>query len=254
MKTNLLIAAVAAMLLQSCMVRFNGKNSGATPAASTEEAMTNAAGAAAKGFTRIEAYGSYDIYYMQDSATAVRLEGDTACIRRTAVKCDGTTLKIYEAAGNDFFNDHDNDVDIYITSPSLTGVSMYGSGDFTTKGAVTTSGMAIAVGGSGDIRFDGLNTGKLTVSVAGSGDVKVDRAGAKTVDASVAGSGDIGFNGVKTGKMTATIAGSGDIKVEHANIDKAECTVAGSGDIIINGRVGQCDRSVAGSGSVTVNN
>lgn len=254
MKTNLLIVAVAAMLLQSCMVRFNGKNSGATPAASTEEAMTNAAGAAAKGFTRIEAYGSYDIYYMQDSATTVRLEGDTACIRRTVVKCDGTSLKIHEAADNKFFNDRDNDVDIYITSPSLTGVSMYGSGDFTTKGAVTTSGMAIAVGGSGDIRFDGLNTGKLTVSVAGSGDVKVDRAGAKTVDASVAGSGDIGFNGVKTGKMTATIAGSGDIKVEHANIDKAECTVAGSGDIIINGRVGQCDRSVAGSGSVTVNN
>lgn len=253
MKTNLLIVAVAAMLLQSCMVRFNGKNSGATPAASAEEAMNTAVVEAAKGFTCIEACGSFDIYYMQDSVTSVKLKGDTASIRRTVVDCDGTTLKIYEADDKEFSSSHDYDVDIYITSPSLTGVSMHGSGDFTTKGAVTTSGMAIAVVGSGDIRFDGLNTGTLTASVAGSGNVTVNRAGAKTVEASISGSGDIRFNGVKTGKMTASVAGSGNIKVKHADIDKAECTVAGSGNITLNGRVGQCDRGVAGSGSVKVN-
>lgn len=254
MKTNLLIVAVAAMLLQSCMAGLNGKNGDVAPAANARETVNNADAAAAKGFTRIEAHGSFDIYYTQDSLTSVRLKGDTACIRRTVVKCDGTSLKIYEADDNELFSVRNNDVDIYITSPSLTGVSMYGSGDFTTKGAVTTSSMAIAVGGSGSIHFDGVNTGSLTVSVDGSGNVTVDMADAQTADAGISGSGNISFNGIKTGKLKATIAGSGDIKAWRANIDKAECTVTGSGDITLNGRIGQCEKSIAGSGSIEVNN
>ena len=94
MKKNVLIFAAAAMLLSSCIVKFNNKIGGIPPAASADAAIKAANEAASKGFNGIEAHGSFDVYYTQDSTSTVRIVGDTASIRHTIVKSDGSTLTI----------------------------------------------------------------------------------------------------------------------------------------------------------------
>ena len=138
MKKNVLIFAAAAMLLSSCIVKFNNKIGGIPPAASADAAIKAANEAASKGFNGIEAHGSFDVYYTQDSTSTVRIVGDTASIRHTIVKSDGSTLTIAEADGKGLFKSKSYNVDVYITSPELAKVGMYGSGDFKTKGGVSS--------------------------------------------------------------------------------------------------------------------
>ena len=52
--------------------------------------------------------------------------------------------------------------------------------------------------------------------------------------------------------MKARIAGSGDVEMARADIGKASCSIAGSGDISIKGSVDRLEKSVAGSGTVSV--
>ena len=85
------------MLLSSCMVRINSTHNALKPAASAEEAISMADSAAAKGFTRIEANGGFDVYYTQGDTLSIRLEGDTASTRHTIVTGNGKTLTISAA-------------------------------------------------------------------------------------------------------------------------------------------------------------
>ena len=150
MKQNVFILAAAAMLAASCSVSINGNGGSQPPAGSAKAAVHAAESAAAKGFTGIRINGGYDVYYTPGAQTSIRLEGDADCIRRTIVENKGNTLIISPAKGKGFFKSDDQDVDIYITSPAISNVSVKGSGDFTAKGDISTrnrSGRVL------DIRF-----------------------------------------------------------------------------------------------------
>lgn len=252
MKKNVLIFSAAAMLLSSCIVKFNNKIGGIPPAASADAAIKAANEAASKGFNGIEAHGSFDVYYTQDSTSTVRIVGDTASIRHTIVKSDGSTLTIAEADGKGLFKSKNYNVDVYITSPELAKVGMYGSGDFKTKGGVSSDRLDMEVAGSGSLVLDGVKANHLSINIAGSGNATAGHTATKTTDVSIAGSGNVGINGIKTDGLNTSIAGSGDIKITGADINRAKCAIAGSGDIDIKGNVRQCDRSIAGSGSVSI--
>ena len=45
-----------------------------------------------KGFERIETYGKFNVFFVQDDRTSVELRGDSEQIARTEIKCDGRTL------------------------------------------------------------------------------------------------------------------------------------------------------------------
>lgn len=252
MKKNVLIFSAAAMLLSSCIVKFNNKIGGIPPAASADAAIKAANEAASKGFNGIEAHGSFDVYYTQDSTSTVRIVGDTASIRHTIVKSDGSTLTIAEADGKGLFKSKSYNVNVYITSPELAKVGMYGSGDFKTKGGVSSDRLDMEVAGSGSLVLDGVKANHLSINIAGSGNATTGHTATKTTDVSIAGSGNVGINGIKTDGLNTSIAGSGDIKITGADINRAKCAIAGSGDIDIKGNVRQCDRSIAGSGSVSI--
>ena len=252
MKKNVLIFSAAAMLLSSCIVKFNNKIGGIPPAASADAAIKAANEAASKGFNGIEAHGSFDVYYTQDSTSTVRIVGDTASIRRTIVKGDGTTLNLYMANNKGLKTESKYDIDVYITAPTLAEVNLKGSGDFTAERGISSQTLALNIAGSGDIKVNGIKTDALGVSIAGSGDAQTIGVEAKKAEFSIAGSGGVAIDGIKSANFTGSIAGSGGISVTRADIGKANCAIAGSGDIAISGHVGECEQSVAGSGTVKI--
>lgn len=252
MRRNALFVTVAAMFLSSCVFRINTTSTGPKPAASAEAAVSMADSAAAKGFTRIESNGSFDVYYTQGDTLSIRLEGDTASTRHTIVTGDGKTLTISAANDGDFTTRLKYQMKVYVSSPALAEVSIKGSGNFIAERGISAEKLSMHIAGSGDIKVTGIKADNFSIDIAGSGDAYASGLDAKKAYFSIAGSGGVTMDGIKADKFTGSIAGSGDIKATHADIGKASCSIAGSGDIDIQGSVKETEESVAGSGSVKV--
>ena len=235
------------MLLSSCMVRINSTHNALKPAASAEEAISMADSAAAKGFTRIEANGGFDVYYTQGDTLSIRLEGDTASTRHTIVTGNGKTLPISAANDGDLTTKLKYQMKVYVTSPTLAEVAIKGSGNFIAERGISADKLSMHIAGSGDIKVKGVKADDFSIDIAGSGD-----AYASGINAKKAYTSGITMDGIKADNFTGSIAGSGDIKATRADIGKASCSIAGSGDIAIKGIVKECEKSVAGSGSVKV--
>lgn len=229
---NTLLAALTVVVLTACA---NEKKSGKTATCNNvtnNSIAVTADEAAAKGFEAISVNGSFDVFYIQDGQTSVQLRGDKDDIARVKIECDGKTLNVSTKKDN-FFNSSGHDVDIYVTSPKLNGIKLTGSGDFKSESNIGTENMDIDIAGSGNVNIKSLESGDCSISIAGSGDVSIDHMTARNLE--------------------ARIAGSGDIDLQEANIDKAKCKIAGSGDIDIDGRIGECEKRITGSGTVDIN-
>lgn len=180
-----------------------------------------------KPFEKISVAGSFDVHYIQGETTSVKVEGPVKYLQQTVVANDGQTLRIKTKRG--VWRSME-DVNVYITSPDLTHVSMAGSGEFDAEGMVDTDNLTLELAGSGEIDFKQLVCDNLNIQVAGSGDVDVES--------------------VDVNKAYMQIAGSGDIKVHFVRADFVSAQVAGSGDIKLSGKAKQVEKKVAGSGSV----
>ena len=180
-----------------------------------------------KPFEKISVAGSFDVHYVQGETTSVKVEGPVKYLRQTVVANDGQTLRIKTKRG--VWRSME-DVNVYITSPDLTHVSMAGSGEFDAEGMVDTDNLTLELAGSGEIDFKQLVCDNLNIQVAGSGDVDVES--------------------VDVNKADMQIAGSGDIKVHFVRADFVSAQVAGSGDIRLSGKAKQVDKKVAGSGDI----
>ena len=190
MKRNALFVTVAAMLLSSCVFRINTTSTGPKPAASAEAAVSMADSAAAKGFTRIESNGSFDVYYTQGDTLSIRLEGDTASTRHTIVTGDGKTLTISAANDGDLTTKLKYQMKVYVTSPALTEVSIKGSGNFIAERGISAEKLSMHIAGSGDIKVKGVKADDFSIDIAGSGDIAINGS-VKECEKSVAGSGSV---------------------------------------------------------------
>lgn len=225
-----LLATVAFIMLTACNTERKNNTATAGNNETTAEATVNE-NSADRQFEKIEVDGNYDIYYTQSDANSVRFEGNDP---NAKTEYKGKTLRIYHDGKGGAYRDDDSDnVDVYITSPRLSGITLRGAGDFSSDGSITTDRMDIDIDGSGDVKIRSLTCNVLTADVSASGDIDIDNINAK--------------------ELSAITTGSGDIDLQNANIEKAQCTVKSSGDIDIDGHVGQCDRHVSGSGVVDIN-
>lgn len=184
-----------------------------------------------RDFSQIEANGSMDVYFTQADSFSVRVVAPQVIIddMEVAVNHSVLTIKPHE---RHFLNFGDTDVKIYITAPTLTNVSLAGSGDFHSDAPLQANHFSVSLAGSGDVDVKNLLTNSLKIDIAGSGDVAV--------------------NTQKLNYLESSIAGSGDIVVKTIYCEKADLSIAGSGDIAIDGKVNQLNQSVAGSGEIHV--
>lgn len=173
-------------------------------------------------FTAIDLRDASDLHVQIGTETRVVVEADARLIDRVVTVVEGDTL-IIRSKGS--YRMH-RSPKLSITMPSLSALTIHGSGDARLHG-LDAGQLKLSIHGSGDIEADG-RVDQLGISINGSGDAVLAKLVARQVRASVNGSGDIDVDARES--LDATVNGSGDITYggQPAKLSKR---VNGSGDI-----------------------
>lgn len=223
MSKKIIITFIALLTLCSCAIERDNKRTGKE----TTMAVN------VKDFTELEIAGSFNVYFTQGNTTSVKVKGYEKYLKNVKITSDGKTLSIgiHKSWKNlSYFYD---DIEVYVTSPNIRGISIAGSGEFTSNNKIDTDRMFISVAGSGEVDIKDIICDKIQGEIAGSGDINIKR--------------------ITTANAELSVAGSGDIDIENAVIDNVACEIAGSGDIELKGNIKHHTQEVAGSGSVNIN-
>lgn len=142
---------------------------------------------------------------------------------------------------------------LLLSAPKLTNISVRGSSTFSIMNDLRTSSLSAELSGSGDIRFNGVQSDDAVVAVVnGSGDVEFGREiKAKRVELSVNGSGDVKADIVTAHSVSCVVNGSGDMELKNVSAVETSFGVNGSGDLMTVSLV--CEKvkaSVNGSGDL----
>lgn len=191
-------------------------------------------------FTSVRLEGSLDVRVKVGAPTAVAVTIDENLQGRVETRLDGATLVI---STKDMSYRGEGRVDL--STPSLRGFAIEGSGDVTIDGG--QGDLALSVAGSGDLSWRGA-AGRLQASIDGSGDVRLTGT-ADSASLEVEGSGDISAADLTARSAQVEVSGSGDVSVTLAG-GSLTAEVNGSGDIHWRGTAQVERASVSGSGEI----
>ena len=200
-------------------------------------------------FEKISVAGSMDVSYKQKAGSPdLEIYTSDNIIDLLDIQVKGSTLHIGFKKNTKVSYDK---LEVRVTSPDLSGVSLAGSGDFIfANGLKTENDLSISVAGSGDIKGQDISCSHMKVSIAGSGDINAQAITCNSLKTSVAGSGDIHIKNITATDVEASIAGSGTIVLSGTAQD-ASYSISGSGDLFAEGLEAQkVNTSIAGSGDI----
>lgn len=196
------------------------------------------------GFSRLIVQGPLHVRVEAADAERVVVRADDNVAPLIETKLLGGTLVVGVRAGAAFRTR--TDVQVRVSARRLDGVVLRGSGDVRFD-RVDTDVFEATLQGSGDIVVDALRANAVAVSIAGNGDVRIKGA-ADSLGVVVDGSGDLFAADLPAKRVAVRVRGSGDVRV-HA-IDELKVEVDGSGDVHYRGAP-KISKSIRGSGSVT---
>jgi hypothetical protein len=174
-------------------------------------------------FTHVGSSGSADMSVtVGGDKTAVTVTADDNILPMIETIRDGDELKII-CHGN--FSPKTR-IHVDITTPSLSAVSISGSGNADITGVAGPSFKA-SISGSGNVKATG-QVDQLAAHISGSGDMDFRNVTAKSAEVSVSGSGNVTVNA--TQDVSASVSGSGDIRYA-GNPSKVNSHVSGSGSV-----------------------
>ncbi|MDB5250044.1 MAG: hypothetical protein JWQ40_4438 [Segetibacter sp.] len=234
---NLLLQAVfiAATALMSCNISSGERIDGNGNLKSENRKIGNA--------TKINVLGDIDVF-VEVGSTALRVEADENLLPYIETVEEDGWLRIKT-------RDHTNintgkSIKVYITTPTLRGVSVDGSGNLKGSGSFSSvDNMSLNVSGSGNINLQ-VNAPKVESAISGSGNLHV--AGeTRDVEVHISGSGNYDGPDLKAENASVSIAGSGDAHL-FADVN-LKASIAGSGNVKYKGNA-SVEQSIAGSGSV----
>ncbi len=199
-------------------------------------------------FTKLSVTGSPDVLYTQKSGKpGVEVYTSDNIVDLLDIRVKDNTL--YVGFKKNVSVSYDK-LEVRVSSETLNGISVAGSGDVELKNGLKTDELNISVAGSGDISGDNIACTGLGISIAGSGDIDCSDIACDELKVSVAGSGDAKLHNVMTRFAKSSVAGSGTIKLSGTT-QEAEYNVAGSGDLFASDFVARkVSASVAGSGDI----
>lgn len=196
------------------------------------------------GFDGVNNTTSIDLFLTQGAQYKLVIEAkDSKDIEKIITEVEKNTLKIKTKPGSWNMNN----VKIYVTLPELNALSISGSSDVLATKTMTSGEFSLAISGSGNVKFDDLQTNELNIAVSGSGDVEMAGQASSNVHISISGSGDIDLQNVETKNANISISGSGDVKVFAT--ETLNSKTSGSGDVYYKGGA-QVNAKSSGSGSV----
>lgn len=137
-------------------------------------------------------------------------------------------------------------LNIYITTPSISDISLTGSGSIIVENVFEEDEVDISLPGSGNISFQGTTQ---TTGVILSGAGEIDLAGATNfLDIRLSGSGGVKAFDMLAGQARVSLSGSGSVEVQFA--DSLMAVVSGSGFVYYRGASSKVNKDTPGSGGV----
>jgi len=213
--------------------------------------------------TVVELNGPIDLILSQGPAAALKVRGEQRLLGNVETIQDGDALRI---GTKGMLLLHRRPLQVYLTLPSLTELTVNGSGDTTVNGFsgekfdlqlhgagnVTFNGryrqLAAGVHGSGDLNLNAGNSEHIALEMVGSGQI-TSSGSCKTLDAELTGSGGLDAEHLASEKVSVNLKGSGTTNVFAKQ--SADLTLRGSGDIRVYGNPDNRNVSRTGSGEVT---
>jgi hypothetical protein len=193
-------------------------------------------------FNRINSGGSAEVRFHSSPVHRVVVTSDSNLIPFITTEVRNNTLHIGTVTGS--YNFTKLQVDVY--SPSLTFVSISGSGRFSAFDTIVTSNFESTISGSG--RLSGIiETSNFSANIAGSGRVTVV---GNSNDSSIKISGSGSFNGTEffVNNANVQIGGSGNANIHVSN--SLDATVTGSGRLNYRGNPPTVRSQISGTGRI----
>jgi hypothetical protein len=177
-------------------------------------------------FTGVDIAGSSSVHIRYGSDFKVELKGSNNLVSNFSAKVENNVLLLKY---NDI-NVGSDDLDVYITMPGISSLSLSGSASFDLSGNFPPQeSLATFISGSGNINFHGeLTVNTLKGEIEGSGSSALEMINAKNADLRIAGSGD--FKATVSDHLKAKITGSGNIHYFGSPVLVTD--ISGSGKVI----------------------
>src|SRR5262249_21667973 len=135
------------------------------------------------------------------------------------------TLVVEERDSDATIHLGDDGPTVTVSTPSLVGARVDGSGDLFVSGLVGGP-LQVSMDGSGDVEAHG-RLDALDAADDGSGDLDLNDLVAQSAKVNLSGSGDADVHAVRT--LAVVLSGSGD--VNYAGNPRVTRNVSGSGDV-----------------------
>jgi len=167
---------------------------------------------------------SANVYLTPGNTQKVEVEGrqDIIELLDTEVRGNSWDIRFTERNVRNY-----GKLNVYITLPGLSALSIGGSGKIVTEQAFKgLDELQFSIGGSGTIEFAG-SVEDLSISIGGSGSIKGKDLKAENCSVSIGGSGDA-YVEVKE-NLQVSIAGSGN--VYYSGRPRLSTSIAGSGKV-----------------------
>lgn len=202
-------------------------------------------------FTSVGFSISGTLYISEGETPTVEIEADDEMLEYIETVVENGRLRVRSSQDTGWFSwlwgttSRSSAANIYVTMPTLEGVSVAGSGDVIVQDTFSSGDFSVEIAGSGDIDVP-IQASSVSARIAGSGSITL-RGTAERLSADIAGSGDVQAEDLQVNRAEVQIAGSGDCRVQVR--DHLSARIMGSGDVIYGGNP-EIERSVLGSGDV----
>jgi hypothetical protein len=238
-------------LLLACGLVVAGLLAGPVPAAAQDATRQTRT---VDTFTKVAFTLPGTLHLRQGTPQSVELEGPSEALDRIETVVEDGRLRVRtEADGGlsglfDWLTDDSDEtapIDVYVTVPTVEGLSVAGSGDIVAETPIEGAELSVRMAGAGGIDAE-LSATRLTANIAGAGDMSL-RGQADAASVEIAGSGNLRAPDLRVATAEVSTVGSGDTEL-HVT-DRLSARLIGSGDVRYRGQP-TLDTNIVGSGNV----
>ena len=240
--TSLLLVAFVLIGVSYSMLRAYGSTH---PASAAGRAVAGETRKIDSDVTVVDLNGPIDLTLSQGPVASLKVRGEQRLLGNVETIQDGETLHI---GTKGMLLLHRRPLQVLLTLPSLTELTVHGSGDTTVNG-FSGEKFDLQLHGSGNVTFNGRYR-QLAAGVHGSGDLNLNAGNSENIELEMVGSGQITSSGsCKT--LNAELTGSGGLDAEHLASDKVSVNLKGSGTTNVFAKQ-SADLVLRGSGDIRV--
>jgi len=180
------------------------------------------------GFEGVNVGGAFDVY-LQQGPFSVKVEADENLHEVIVTEVKNGKLHIH-TSGRGIRKAEE--LNVYVTLPNLTSLSVSGAADVEGEGIFRTDRMSIGLSGASDVELL-IDVDELDLSTSGASDISLGGS-AQAADISMSGSSDLNATKMITQVMAISQSGSSDA---HVHCEGAiEGSLSGSSDMYCAGK------------------